>query len=603
MIAVCDESGRWQRRLRDEAVDGPCPYSDAFYQEYLQHYSLPPWFFRPQHLAMLSDGAEARLLGVQTPEDLQAMPSSDLQRLMPATPARPIASAAGRYRLLLCNVFREYLGRRFPAVDVDFDAIAYVSPKGYILMVTNREAEQSPDVPVATPDVSWMTEQVSQDVLASYRIENDVPALPGDSDQRRMARGRLHDAHVADGGVVNPTQIPAGNGRWEFLDSTDQLLAMNSSQTPEAITRARGAGQLSLAWHREDVPSVVFYPERRYFNPDVQPEGRGRWEYFTSGADDSDENIAWLNFGGVHGLPNHPTASQIFRLRQQYRAQPGREDLTEQYRLVWTPGRFLPRDEGADPVLSAPDGDSLFVSDNSSEGEQRREDNNAGDDPGREQSPGVLGPGIDRSQFDPTNGDPRGPHDQTARRFPPQYCTWRIAKDYPIITLDRSRPRFGVEEKHKSWTYTLKGWRQYPRYAEVDWNNENWLTSLARWRRATSKRAGWPDIRQQQRVRYARDERRWLEASVRAQLEINGKCDNFATYDAFKAKFRGRVYRTEDAISSAILRIKRRYKKENREKLSKQGVVEAEVDFDEDFDEELDEESDEESEGEPGDDE
>ncbi|KAM0713534.1 hypothetical protein Q7P37_010496 [Cladosporium fusiforme] len=553
MVAVCDKDGMWSRRKRDVGEDGPSPHSHAFYQDYLQRYNLPHWFLRGGHLAMLDDTAEAIMLGLKVPEERRRKTLRHLDAQMPVNPARPLPRA-GIYQIVPRRLEREYLGRRFPAILADIPRNTYVIPSGHVIFLSCRPVDKKEDFPVvAWNEIEWEAEDVSS-LFASYKIESGVePAVVGDN-ERRIIRQRLRDAHVADGGIVNPTQIPAGLGEWDWLDRSDRDVAhANNYTSHEDITLARGAGALSLNFERVDTPSVVFYPDAEYLNPEQQPDGPGRWAFLTSNDDDSDESFAALNLGGVHGLPNYPTASQIFRLRQQYRAQPNREDLTSPFRLVWIPGDDALDDEGADPVLS--DLESETAVDEPALDLQERDDPEQ-DEYGEPQH-GVLGPGIHSSDFDPTNGDPGGKRDQTAKLCKPRYYTCRVTPRSRIVTLDRARPEVGKFEDHKTWAYTRRGWQQYTHHAEIDWNDRKQLASLARWRDQLNRRSGWPNLRERVREAYAPDERRWMEELVRNALDAGGTYDVVKSHQAFNAEFGGRGERTEMAISSALLRIKR----------------------------------------------
>jgi hypothetical protein len=80
------------------------------------------------------------------------------------------------------------------------------------------------------------------------------------TEQRSLQnRSMLRGIHVAGGGIVNPTQIPAGVGHWEWLAATDRDVAEASGfgHSFEDIIKARAAGALSLNPDRQDVASVV----------------------------------------------------------------------------------------------------------------------------------------------------------------------------------------------------------------------------------------------------------------------------------------------------------------------------------------------------------
>lgn len=452
---------------------------------------------------MLEDTGEARLIGAQVPAPPRLERLSRLDAWMPVTPARPLPRAEV-YQIEPRRLEREYLGRRFPDVLTEVPCNTYILPTGHVMVLSRAAVERKENVSlVGWRNIEWATENRSS-IVASYKIECAVDAPFDGANERVRIRRRLRDAHVADGGIVNPTQIPAGLGHWDWLNRSDHDVAQeNNFASPEEITLARGAGALSLDFERVDTPSVVFYPDPEYFNPRDQPEGPGRWAFFTSDDDDSDETFAALNLGGVHGLPSHPTASQIFRLRQQYRAQPDREDLTAQFRLVWIPGEESSEDEGGDPVLSdlEPDPTMEEAATNDPTWEEEGEDDEANEDADEQVHHGVLGPNIQPSDFDPTNGDPGGKLDQTATLSTPRYYTCRITPKSRIVTLDRARPVLGKVEEHKNWAYTRKGWQQYTHHAEIDWNDKKQLAALLRWRDQLNRRSGWPKLREASTLR------------------------------------------------------------------------------------------------------
>jgi hypothetical protein len=467
MAVVQDEAGRLQRQQRDDVLDGPRPYGDHIYRQYLARNHLPPWFFSGGHMGMLSHTEEARLLGV--------------------------------------------------------------------------------DVPVALQEVE--------------------PTVPTEQ-QRVQTRSMLGRIHRAGGGIVNPTQIPAGLGHWDWLDATDRETAEANGfgHSFEDITDARAAGALSLNSDRQDVPSVVWYPDPRYLNPSSEPAEPGHWAFLTSGSDgQSAEGWASLNLGLTAGMSNNPTASQIFRLRQQYRAQ-GREDLTADVGLVWIPGEDASDSEGDDPVLQPlvpADRDSLFFRGDTpveSEEEVGQEEPEESEEEVEQPQPshGILGPSIQPSDFDPTNGNPGGITDQTAHLCPPRYYTYRIGGR--IVTMDRARAEVGKVEPHKTCVFTEAGWQQYTKHIELDWSSKETPASLARWRDQASKRSGWSMVRPEPRVTYADDEKAWVKAQVHRDLGAGRDYDIAATYLGFQKLFGQRRCRTEVGIGSLMLRNKREWK-------------------------------------------
>jgi hypothetical protein len=400
--------------------------------------------------------------------------------------------------------------------------------------------------------------------VALQEVEPTVPT----EQQRVQTRSMLGRIHRAGGGIVNPTQIPAGLGHWDWLDATDRETAEANGfgHSFEDITEARAVGALSLNSDRQDVPSVVWYPDPRYLNPSSEPAEPGHWAFLTSGSDgQSAEGWASLNLGLTAGMSNNPTASQIFRLRQQYRAQ-GREDLTADVGLVWIPGEDASDSEGDDPVLQPlvpADRDSLFFRGDTpveSEEEVGQEEPEESEEEVEQPQPshGILGPGIQPSDFDPTNGNPGGITDQTAHLCPPRYYTYRIGGR--IVTMDRARAEVGKVEPHKTCVFTEAGWQQYTKHIELDWSSKETPASLARWRDQASKRSGWSMVRPEPRVTYADDEKAWVKAQVHRDLGAGRDYDIAATYLGFQKLFGQRRCRTEVGIGSLMLRNKREWK-------------------------------------------
>jgi hypothetical protein len=415
---------------------------------------------------------------------------------------------------------------------------------------------------------------ILNDTLEARLLGVDVPAalqevepsVPTEQQQVRT-RSMLQGIHRAGGGIINPTQMPAGVGHWEWLEETDREVAEANGfgHSFEDITDARAAGALSLNVDRQDGPSVVWYPNPRYLNPSSQPAEPGHWAFLTSGSDgQSAEGWASLNLGLTAGMSNNPTASQIFRLRHQYRAQ-GRDDLTANIGLVWIPGEEASESEGDDPVLeplSPPDPDSLFFDDDTPEVAHEAGQEEPEKSVQEVEQPrlvhGKLGPGISPSDFDPTNGDPGGITDQTARLFPPKYYTYRIRGR--IVTLDRARTRLGNAEKHKTCVFTKKkGWQQYASHIELDWSCKTKLACLARWRNQSCNRSDWPMLRSKLRVVYADDEKAWVKEQVDRELDAGRPYKIAETNLGYQKLFGHRHQRTEHGVGSLMLRIKREW--------------------------------------------
>lgn len=111
-------------------------------------------------------------------------------------------------------------------------------------------------------------------------------------------RARLIQQIRSLGGYVNLPSVPRGLGKWEWLqDGVDNNDAEAQGYLTQAeVSIARGGGLLLLA--EDSMPVTIWWPDVEYFNPDRQPEGPGRWMFFTS----EGEELAAINSSKAYGL-------------------------------------------------------------------------------------------------------------------------------------------------------------------------------------------------------------------------------------------------------------------------------------------------------------
>ena len=502
LVAVQRQDGTWFRRVRNVTEDGPPPYTEEWYQEYLRTYDLPHYFLRPEHLQMLQGNAEAENLGMNNSLPLLAQPIQThmaqryprpVQYLLPdadvATQATPVDLSRSQ---------QERLGFRFPGTTVNatmFNSYrVYVLPSGHITLRYHRTPGTAGNVAVNQDQLRAVDETAST-YLASYRIQGGRMGLTAGSTCNRTQE--RSDAEQ-DGGLVDWNEQPNGVGTWRWLnrDVDPEIAIQYGLNTPEDVMRARQNGVLTNVPYNHR-PLTVWYPDTRFVNPQVQPEGQGRWEYTTTPSQD----LAWTNHGLQENFPNepHPTAAQIWDLRRRQRDEIARgdrdEDTTADIDLVWVPE----------------------VPDNT---------------PGRSQTP-LIDPDVTDAKsglnHQPKN---RNENDQTGVPGERKYQTIKIQGK--VYTVDRSRAHANVIQKWKSYALTKKGvWYQWRQYRNINWADPNSVEKLNKWREQALKRAGFPDKREETREPYTEDQLDWLFEYVK---RANGERPNI-TMDELARRF------------------------------------------------------------------
>lgn len=561
VIAVNRPDGSWFRTYRQPA-HGPPPYSQRWYETYLRTHDLPSWWMSLEHIAMIYHDNESNFL------QMAAGPSTDrvvplpgyLELRYPETPQylRPKFDSVGRnyaYNLSADEQIR--LARRFPATTANTmssnpDFRIVVTNDGYVLV---RDREPSPDalrVPYGASD--WiddfeMLELADGKYRASYYIEldeeGDMPVTQIAAPPNRQA---LIDAIVErEREFVNLPQIPNGQGTWRWLQpDVDQRLAEALGLHDEfEVTQARQAGQLRVGAGPNAAPTVVYTPNRRHFNPLVQPAGNGEWQYLTDQGDGSTQALAWLNFGGQDYFPtnNQPTAGDMWNLRQAFRARIAAgeavEDITADIHLVW-----VPEDEEEEAGTRASSLSPVPTDVNDSSG-----DEGTPVDPDKDPNTGLT--------HDPLNG---GRNNQTGEEGQTFYQSRIILGQQQ--TIDRSRAHAGNREPHKSWTATKKGtWVQWKSYSTLDWNDKDSVERMNKWREQAATRNDWPKKRETPRQDYSQAEREWLFSFVKQAKGERPKNPIDDIVRQFNERFNQK--RDSNGILGVIDRLRKEFKKYN----------------------------------------
>lgn len=361
LIAEQDFEGRWTRRERVEAQDGPPPYTQQWYSMYLRNRCLPPWFMSVEHQSLIHNDHEAGLLGVPGASSSrpQLPPPEYLALRYPTVPLylRPSTdrSSVLSYDLPSTTNDRELraLARRFPAVLANRmlgqNQIS-VSRTGHIIL-RRVPADEISSLDIRSPS-NWRQESKSY-LRASYRQHwvEQAPSLI-----LPVSREAEEEILRAAGAFPDLDQIPHGLGHFSWLHEIDERVAdALGYRTPDEIVEARQTGGLAGMRDR-DRPRVVWYPDRDFFQPQEQPTGQGYWEFFTVQGDSNARVQAALDWGNGPVFPDtsNPTAEDIWHLRQRYRDLVTRgmisQDPTNGIELVWIPGTPETDDDGAAPA-------------------------------------------------------------------------------------------------------------------------------------------------------------------------------------------------------------------------------------------------------------
>lgn len=562
MEAVQHADGTWFRTRRPISQSNPPPYSERWYRDYLEYYGLPTYFLRSGHSSMRDDDEEARRLGIfNSPSPQYAIvPRSDyLNLLHDATPFWPQPQNE-MYRLeLQTQGSRAGLSHYYPALSItQFQYRTYVMSDGHVQLRSMAEPDNASVPVLAENEAAWETSDENQRVPSSYHREvTGLHPHTQPSVLREVAVQAAIDRHA----VINPMEDPPGRGRMRFLTENDRLQALAWHYADEqAVNRARRNGELEVGTGENAGPIVAFWPDEHLRNPAHNPTGPGAWRFLTNNGVASDRGFAAINFGSSHGLPAHPTASQIRRLGQLFIAD-GREDLTEMIDIVWAPNE-QDRDPGNDPVL-----DADVESEEEEAGPPRsrlRRTSPANDNSSplvSRTAPGAIAGA--HQHHDPTNngGVRGGINDQTGGDHAEYATCWNRGG---WVTVDRSRVWPGEKEEHKLWVYGARGWKKWTRADTMDWDDTKKVSDLNKHREQSYQRAGiWERKRPEKREDYTQEELEWVMGLVR---DAGGERPATPLEDIareFNRRFSAHRRRNDSGIQSLIDRLRKEFAQYN----------------------------------------
>jgi hypothetical protein len=575
--AVQRADGTWYRtrrqldpRLKDFS---PIPYSEQWYSDYLHYFGLPTYFLREGHVAMIRDDLEGQRLGMMNAPSPQyaTIPRRDyLNFRFSALPHWPMQSRNGTYRINIeSEGARANLARHFPALSVtQFPYRAYVLPLGHIQLRSMSEVESSTMLVRAEGKVDWESYEEDETVPSSYHRETTVPhPATRPSEPREALIQDAIDRHA----VINPLEDVPGQGRLAFLSPADEREArrlgyVNDERAADlhAVIDARIRGELAVGTGPNAGPIVVFWPDEDLLNPCEQPEGPGAWRFLTTNGISSNRGFAAINFGGSHGLPTYPTASQIRRLGQLF-IEDGRQDLTSHIDIVWVPGEE-DEEPGDDPVL---DGTVETVEEEVSPtvSKKKRRARRVSVSVSNVSSPPAAGAARRAAvpphpHHDPTNnGGVRGTaHDQTGDPTRAEYETaWAHGR---WNTIDRSRVRLGKVDKHKFYCYSSRGWVQWSKWADMDWDDPKCVSDLNKYREQTHQRAKyWQKRRTEPRHDYTDEENQYIMDFVVEAKGNRPKTPLKEIAKEFNKRFPSESPRNDTGIQSLIDRLRVKYHK------------------------------------------
>lgn len=567
MIAVCGEDGQWERRRRNEAIDGPQPYTLEWYNGYLRKNNLPTWFLMAGHLDILVNPAEAKALGITDAELLpqREIPSSYLAVRYPTPPQFPElvgVSPHQGYEYTLSEEEQLRVARYFPATDVlGANRPVLIMPGGYIVVHHHIASTNSPLLFPA--QLSWSGSAASR---ASYALKkSDALSLNDLLTPSAGKRSGIAAVKSMYGGFVDPIGHLAGVGAWEWLeeDVDNQYAQMLGFKTPADLAVAISRGHLRAGRGAYAAPSIVWQPDKRYFNPAQEPNEPGRWEFCT----DESRAKAREDFGGqdAFGLAQipRPGAADIWQLRQYFKHMMvdsgSAHDPTAEIDLVW----ILAGDgETAEAeVVDSKDGMDLAAQAPASTTETPSVAPETDTDAVHPQE-ADAGHGFDKITglaHEPRN---RGENDQTASDGRGDYYT-RMIKGKKI-TVDRARAH-AVKgdirpQLHRMWAYTNGGkWQRFPETkGKIDWTDPVSVEKINKWRQQNCKRNNWGPKRTTTREPYSKEQRAWVFEQIAMAGGGRPACGAAAICADFNEKFG--ASRQPKAIEALMDRLMKEYK-------------------------------------------
>ncbi|KAF2158535.1 hypothetical protein M409DRAFT_61578 [Zasmidium cellare ATCC 36951] len=556
MVAVCNGNGLWERRLR-QMQDGPPPYTPEWYRAYLRDSNLPAWFLTTGHIDMLTNDIEAQLLGVADTElpPARQVPASYLAVRYPTFPQFPKLVGVGHfqpYQYPLTDHERLCVARQFPATNLlGADTRILILPGAYIQIHYDPSSTGCPVL--NSNNLRWSRAAASR---ASYiNKKADTVSLSDILSPSVDNRSGLAAMKSNNGGFVNPSERLSGLGAWEWLDADVDIPAAQvlGFQQPSDVAVAVQRGHLRTGRAEYDAPSVVWQPDMRYFNPDVEPAEPGIWEFLSDAArEKARDDLGGQDAFGLADSPD-PNAYEIWQIRQYFKlfsADSGSQhDPTAEIDLVWIlagPGEAA-EVQVAGPVVAG-----------------AQEEPTA---PTPQIQPVIPGE-VDASHgFDNTTGlahEPlnHGENNQTASDGRGSYSTRLI--NGKKITLDRARahPILGAStpQLHRLWTYTNCGkWQRYPETGgKIDWADKVSVEKLNKWRQQSEKRNQWAPKRVLPREQYTQEQRAWVFGFVEENGGGRPRQGGAELCRQFNEKFGAQ--RQQKAIEGFVDRMMKEYK-------------------------------------------
>lgn len=548
LVAIRRADGSWVRRTRIVARHGPAPYTQDWYSEYLRNSGLPTWFFLAGHGEVLSNAAEASLLGEELDGERGKASSGYQKTRYPSEPWGHAMEGDGTYKYKLTDAEQRCLARRFPATNIlNQEREVLLLPGGYIQM---HHDPTSLDHPTLEPgQLRWR-----KGGPASYIEEGQDTGLASIPPIDNASRNALIQKARQDGGITGLTSVPRGEGEYSWLEETDRHLALalgyggpEGNPSPKELIVARENGALATGIHPLQGPVVVFKPEDKYFNPSEQPDGRGHWIYFTK----ESQHLAQLLFAlkaefGLAAVRN-VTAEQVWRIRDEYISKLEFDNPTAEVDIVWVPA------DSSYAELKAPDAEE-------DEEEETAVSRNVLPAPPLEDD---LGFGIDEVSglaHDPAAAS----YNQTAvSGEAPLYQTRMIKSEK--YTIDRAAAKANsIPQEAKLWVPDKGGrWNPYPQKHLIDWSDKKSVDALNKWRDQVCHRNGWPGRTGKSFVKYTQDEKRYIQQQVEA---VNGDSSKLSISDvtkAFNKRFNNarNMKREEGGIRQQIHLLAKEYKK------------------------------------------
>lgn len=548
LVAVRRSDGSWVRRPRVVARDGPAPYTQEWYSEYLRNSGLPTWFSLAGHGEVLSNAAEASLLGEELDQERGTANAAYQEIRYPSEPWAPAIEGDGTYKFRLSDAEQRCVARRFPASNVPNQGReVLLLPGGYIQFHHDPTNLDYPTL--ESEQLHWR-----KGGPASYVEEGQGTGLVTVPAVDKASRIALIRKARQDGGITSLTSVPRGEGEYSWLEEADRDHALalgyggpEGNPSPKEMIVARENGAFATGMSTFQTPVVVFKPDSKHFNPPEQPEGPGNWVYFNK----ESQSLAQLLFArkaefGLAAVRN-VTAEQVWRIRDEYISKLVFDNPTAEVDIVWIP---------ADSSAAGPE---------ALEREDIEEEDTAASRNVLPVQPleADLGFGIDEVSglaHDPAAAS----YNRTAVSGEvPLYQTRMIKNEK--YTIDRATAKANnIPQEAKLWVPDKGGrWNPYPQKHLIDWSDKKSVDGLNKWRDQACHRNGWPGRTGKSFVKYTKDEKKYIQQQVEA---VNGDSSKLSISDvttAFNKRFNNarNVRREEGGIRQQIHLLAKEYKK------------------------------------------